>query len=123
MAPPRQPMVQAVPSRTTRSQHPRPPAARSRRVARLVPRGLRFPLTVALTAVAAALAGCATAPSGGPPRLAPGGNSQAQAYVQPLPPPGPTKTWLPAQVVLGFLHASASYAFDPAAARQYLSPE
>jgi hypothetical protein len=80
-------------------------------------------LTVALTAVAAALAGCATAPSGGPPRLAPGGNSQAQAYVQPLPPPGPTKTWLPAQVVLGFLHASASYAFDPAAARQYLSPE
>jgi len=26
-------------------------------------------------------------------------------------------------VVLGFLHASASYAFDPAAARQYLAPE
>jgi two-component system sensor histidine kinase MtrB len=80
-------------------------------------------VTLALTVVAAAVAGCATAPSGGPPRSAPGGNSQAQAYVQPLPPPGPTRSWSPAQVVLGFLHASASYAFDPAAARQYLSPE
>jgi hypothetical protein len=45
-----------------------------------------------------------------------------QAYVQPLPGPGPTSSWQPEQVVLGFLHASASYAFDPAAARRYLGP-
>jgi hypothetical protein len=92
-------------------------------VARLARHGLRLPVTFALAVVAVAVAGCATAPSGGPPRAAPGGNSQAQAYVQPLPPPAPTSSWQPAQVVLGFLHASASYAFDPAAARQYLSPE
>jgi hypothetical protein len=77
----------------------------------------------AVAALSAVVAGCATAPSGGPPRPAPGGNSQVQAYVQPLPPPGPTRGWNAKQVVLGFLHASASYAFDPAAARQYLAPE
>lgn len=83
-----------------------------------------FPgVLAAVAALSAVLAGCATAPSGGPPRSAPGGNSQAQAYVQPLPPPGPTSRWTPEQVVLGFLHASASYAYDPAAARQYLVPE
>ena len=92
-------------------------------MARLVRNCLRLPVTCALAVVAVAVAGCATAPSGGSPRSAPGGNSQAQAYVQPLPPPAPTSSWLPDQVVLGFLHASASYAFDPAAARQYLSPE
>ncbi len=47
-----------------------------------------------------------------------------QAYVRPLPPPGPDsgqyKT--PKETVLGFLSASASYAFDPAAARQFLTP-
>src|SRR5215469_4912489 len=125
MAPPTPPMVRALPARTTRNRPRRPRAARWRPVARLVRRGLRFPVTVAITVIAAAVAGCATAPSGGPPRLAPGGNSQAQAYVQPLPPPGPTNSsaWTPQNVVLGFLHASASYAFDPAAARQYLEPE
>jgi hypothetical protein len=45
-----------------------------------------------------------------------------QAYVQPLPGPGPTSSWTAKEVVLGFLHASASYAFDPAAARRYLAP-
>ena len=92
-------------------------------MARFLRTGARLPVTMALAAVAAAVAGCATAPSGGPPRPAPGGNSQVQAYVQPLPPPGPTSHWTAGQVVLGFLHASASYAFDPAAARQYLVPE
>jgi hypothetical protein len=92
-------------------------------VARVVRTSVRFPVMLALAAVGAAVAGCATAPSGGPPRPAPGGNSQVQAYVQPLPPPGPTSNWGPDEVVLGFLHASASYAFDPAAARQYLAPE
>jgi len=82
----------------------------------------RLPVAVAALAVAAAAAGCATAPSGGPPRRATGGGNQVQAYVQPLPPPAPTKTWDPTEVVLGFLHASASYAFDPAAAEQYLAP-
>jgi Lipoprotein LpqB beta-propeller domain len=83
-------------------------------------------LSVELAAVVVAIgvAGCATAPSGGPPRRATGGGSQVQAYVQPLPPPGPTdqKQWGPTAVVLGFLHASASYVFDAAAAEQYLVP-
>jgi hypothetical protein len=84
----------------------------------------RFPAVLAaVAALSAALAGCATAPSGGPPRAAPGGSNQVKAYVQPLPPPPPDNSWLPFQVVLGFLHASASYAFDPSAARQYLVPE
>ena len=85
---------------------------------------LRPPVALAAVAVAVALAGCATAPSGGPPRRATGGSNQVQAYVQPLPPPGPTtaKAWDANAVVLGFLHASASYAFDPAAAERYLVP-
>jgi hypothetical protein len=93
-------------------------------VARLAIRGGWFPAALAaVAALSAALAGCATAPSGGPPRAAPGGSNQVKAYVQPLPPPGPTSKWKPDQVVLGFLHASASYAFDPSAARQFLVPE
>jgi hypothetical protein len=79
-------------------------------------------LALAATAVTVAVAGCATAPAGGPPRPAPGAGNQAQAYVQELPFPGPTSKWLPQDVVLGFLHASASYAFDPAAARRFLAP-
>jgi hypothetical protein len=87
-------------------------------------RRFRLPIELAAIAVAVAVAGCATAPSAGPPRRATGGGSQVQAYVQPLPPPGPTsaKQWGPKAVVLGFLHASASYAFDPAAAEQFLVP-
>jgi hypothetical protein len=87
-------------------------------------RRFRLPAELAAIAVSLAVAGCATAPSGGPPRRATGGGSQAQAYVQPLPPPGPTsaKQWGPKNVVIGFLHASASYAFDPAAAEQFLAP-
>jgi hypothetical protein len=84
---------------------------------------VRLLVTLAAVTVAAAAAGCATAPSGGPPRRATtGSGGQVQAYVQPLPPPGPTSSWLPKDVVLGFLHASASYAFDPAAAERYLVP-
>ena len=82
----------------------------------------RMPLLLAAVGVVVAVAGCATAPSGGPPRRATGEGSQVKAYVQPLPPPGPTSSWTPANVVLGFLHASASYAFDPAAAERYLVP-
>ncbi len=57
------------------------------------------------------------------PRPVSTAGSQVQAYVQPLPPPGPKTYWSPSQVVLGFLHASASYAFDRAAALEYLSPK
>ena len=84
----------------------------------------RLPVELAALTVAVAIAGCATAPSGGPPRQTTGGGSLVQAYVQPLPPPAPTSAdrWGPTAVVLGFLHASASYAFDPAAAEKYLVP-
>ena len=92
-------------------------------MARLAPRRVGLPVPLALLVAALALAGCATAPSGGPPRQAPGGSHQVQAYAQLLPAAGPTSTWLPTEVVLGFLHASASYAFDPAAAKQYLVPQ
>jgi hypothetical protein len=93
-------------------------------VARKRQRWLGLPVELAAVMVAIGLAGCATAPSGGPPRRATGGGSQVQPYVQPLPPPGPTdeKQWGPTAVVLGFLHASASYVFDAAAAEQYLVP-
>ena len=87
-------------------------------------RWFRMPMVLAASAIVVAVAGCATAPSGGPPRRAAGGGSQVQAYVQPLPPPAPTsaKAWSPTAVVLGFLHASASYAVDSAAAKRYLVP-
>jgi Lipoprotein LpqB beta-propeller domain/Sporulation and spore germination len=92
-------------------------------VARLAAQRVRLPVLLVLLGAAVAVAGCATAPSGGPPRQAPGGSNQAQAYAQPLPAPGPTSKWTAQDVVLGFLHASASYAFDPAAAKQYLVPQ
>ena len=77
---------------------------------------------LAATAVGVVVSGCATVPSGGAPQQVNTGNNQVQAYVQPLPPPGPAAYRLPREVVLGFLHASASYAFDPDAARQFLLP-
>lgn len=93
-------------------------------MARLARRRARLPVILALsaTAVTVVLAGCATAPSGGPPQSAPGAGNQVQAYVQQLPFPGPTSKWSAKDVVFGFLHASASYAFDRAAAQQYLAP-
>jgi hypothetical protein len=72
--------------------------------------------------VAAAAGGCATVPTGGAPRAISGAAGQPQAYVQPLPPPPPEPGWKPKQVVLAFLHASASFELDPGAARQYLAP-
>jgi hypothetical protein len=96
---------------------------RGRPVARLTRRGVRPWLPLGLLVVAIAVAGCATAPASGPPRQAPGGSNQVQAYVQELPAPGPTSRWSATDVVLGFLHASASYAFDPAAAKQFLVPQ
>jgi hypothetical protein len=77
---------------------------------------------VALLAVAAAAAvtGCATAPSVSLPRSLSGVSGQQQAYVQPLPPPPATSNWNAQQVVLAFLQANASFELDPSAARQYL---
>jgi hypothetical protein len=88
------------------------------------PRRFCIPVELGAIAIVVVVAGCATAPSSGPPRRATGGTNQVQAYVQPLPPPAPTsaKAWTPEAVVLGFLHASASYAFDKAAAKRYLVP-
>jgi hypothetical protein len=88
----------------------------------------RCPLRVrplfALVAAVGVLTGCATAPTSGAAQPLPGNNGQAQAFVQPLPPPGPgpATQWTPNDVVLGFLHASASFALDPEAARRYLAP-
>ncbi len=80
-------------------------------------------LVVVLAGVLAAVAsGCATVPTGGAPQPLEGQGGQQQAFVQPLPPPGPTPSWNPEDVVLGFVQASANFALDPAAARQYLAP-
>lgn len=77
---------------------------------------------MALLAVATLAAGCATVPSGGVPQPVPPGGGPAEAYVQPRPGPGPSADWTPRQVVVGFLHASASYVPEPQAARHFLSP-
>jgi hypothetical protein len=81
--------------------------------------------TVAAGIVAPIVAGCATVPSSNAPRQVLAGANAVQAYVRPLPPPPPSsglyKT--PADAVYGFLSASATYAYDPAAARQFLSPK
>lgn len=83
-----------------------------------------LPAIVVAVAAAGVVAGCATVPSGNAPRQVLTGASAMQAYPRPLPPPGPGsgRYQTPIQVVLGFLSASASYAFDPAAAKQFLSP-
>jgi hypothetical protein len=88
-----------------------------------IPVRMRVTAGLAATAVVVVVAGCATVPSGGAPQQVATGGSQVQAFVQQLPPPGPGAYHRPNEVVLGFLHASASYAFDPAAARQFLLPQ
>jgi hypothetical protein len=69
-----------------------------------------------------AVGGCADLPAGGKPQVLEGNSGQAPGFVQPLPPPGPTATWSPQAVIEGFLHASASFALDRAAAQLYLAP-
>jgi hypothetical protein len=77
----------------------------------------------AALAVVAALAGCAAVPVSGAARPLSGASGQPQQFVQPLPPPGPKPgDTNPRDIVLGFLHASASFAVDPDAARAYLAP-
>lgn len=84
---------------------------------------VRIRATVGLAATAAVVAGCTTVPSGGAPQLVKIGGNQVQAYEQQLPPPGPQAYHNdPDKVVLAFLHACASYAFDQAAVTQFLVP-
>jgi len=80
--------------------------------------------TVAAGIVSGVIAGCATVPSDNAPRQVLTGGNAAQAYVRPLPPPGPQSGLYknPNEIVFGFLSASASYAFDPEAAMQFLTP-
>jgi Lipoprotein LpqB beta-propeller domain/Sporulation and spore germination len=79
---------------------------------------------VVATVVAGIVAGCATVPSTNAPRQVLTGGNDVQAYVRPLPPPPPSSRLYKSayDTVLGFLSASATYAYDPAAARQFLSP-
>jgi hypothetical protein len=85
----------------------------------------RVCLTLLAAGLVAVASGCATAPVGGSVQPLPGSSGEPQAFVQPLPPPPPganLRQWDRENVVLGFLHASASFALDPAAARAYLAP-
>ena len=63
-------------------------------------------------------------PSTNAPRQVLTGGNDVQAYVRPLPPPPPSSGLYTSayDTVLGFLSASATYAYDPAAARQFLAP-
>lgn len=79
-------------------------------------------LAAAAGALAVALGGCAAVPVSGVAQPLTGASGQPQQFVQPLPPPGPRPGEIAKDVVLGFLHASASFALDPAAARAYLAP-
>lgn len=78
---------------------------------------------VALLAAGMVLAGCATIPTSGPvlegPRLEGESSDQIIRVIARPPQPGMT----PAQVVTGFVQASASFDDDHAVARLYLTPE
>ena len=82
----------------------------------------RVCLTLLAAGLVAVASGCATAPVGGSVQPLPGSSGEPQAFVQPLPPPPPganLRQWDRENVVLGFLHASASFALDPAAAQRF----
>ncbi len=75
-------------------------------------------------AAALAVAGCAMVPASGSLNELPisqAGSGQNQENPQ-LIPVGPVPGWNPAQIVNGFLAASASFANNPAIALQYLTP-
>src|SRR5258708_22435752 len=91
------------------------------RVRRGRPARSRTLVVLVATALGGAIAGCAAVPTGGAPQKVTGGTAQPQAYALPMPPPAPQSSWSEDDVVLGFLHASASFADNWAAARQYLS--
>lgn len=67
-------------------------------------------------------AGCSTVPDSGAVQAGQVGADQAQSFFQVIPVP-PKPGWSPTDIVSGFLAASASFAGNHAAARQYLAPE
>ncbi len=84
-----------------------------------------LPVTSVAGILVAVVAGCATLPSENAPREVLTGPNAVQAYVRPLPPAPPDSHLYKTatEAVQGFLSASASYAYDPGAARQFLSPQ
>jgi hypothetical protein len=77
---------------------------------------------LAVCAAAALASGCATVPTVGQPQPVTGVSGQAQQqFVQPIP-PVPEPGWTAQEIVEGFLAASASFANNHAAARQFLAP-
>jgi Lipoprotein LpqB beta-propeller domain len=94
------------------------PAGRSHGAARWRCRAAAH-VTAAAT-LALAVAGCATVPTSGAVQPAIGGNGQPQQYAQ-LIAVGPRPKWGPEKIVLGFLHASATFTNDHAVAREYLT--
>ena len=75
-----------------------------------------------LTGVAASVAGCVGMPNSGSPGTfgaTPQDSTQNSEFIRALP-AGPEKTWDPAEIVQGFLNASASYPVYSAVAKQYM---
>jgi hypothetical protein len=75
-----------------------------------------------LTAIAASVAGCVGMPNSGSPGTfgaTPQNSTQNSEFIRALP-AGPEKTWDPAEIVQGFLNASASYPVYSTVARQYM---
>jgi Lipoprotein LpqB beta-propeller domain/Sporulation and spore germination len=80
-------------------------------------------VAIAAVAVAVAAGGCATVPTSGAVEQVGGadGGYPPQDYPQPIP-VGPGPGWSPAEIVAGFLAASASFANNHQVAREYLDP-
>ena len=79
----------------------------------------------ALVAATLSVTGCVSMPTGGPVQSYPvtqGAESQNQLYVQ-IKPQQPRPGWTPAQIVQGFLTASASFGNYSDIAREYLTPQ
>ena len=75
--------------------------------------------------LAASLAGCVSLPSGGPVSsyaITQGPDGQSQPYLQSIA-QGPRAGWSPAEIVQGFLTASASFGAGQQIAREYLTPD
>lgn len=84
--------------------------------------GSRWRVLVLLLVGAALLSGCAQIPTGGPVRSGRGvGYNEQDSYVRALPAP-PRPGAPPAEIVKGFLEASASFEDGYAVARQFLTP-
>jgi len=83
----------------------------------------RFRYAAAGLLLVAFLAGCVSMPSGGAVRsysITQGPGAQSQRYLQMIP-ESPGADWSPAQIVRGFLAASASFADQQRTAREYLT--